>query len=72
MPNFLKEFVLECDASRGGTGAVLMQKGKPIAFLSQHLKGRAKALSTYEKGDISYPLSSKKNRTSICGAGISS
>lgn len=30
-------------------GAVLMQQGQPIAFLSKALKGRALALSTYEK-----------------------
>jgi hypothetical protein len=32
-----------------GIGAVLMQNGRPIAFLSQALKGRALHMSTYEK-----------------------
>lgn len=34
MPNFEEEFVLECDASKEGIGAVLMQKGHPLAYIS--------------------------------------
>lgn len=32
-----------------GLGAVLIQEGKPIAFYSKHLKGKALHLSTYER-----------------------
>lgn len=46
MPNFEEEFMLECDASKEGIGAVLMQQGHPLAFISQGLKGRATNLST--------------------------
>jgi hypothetical protein len=34
-PNFTNIFVLECEASRKGTGVVLMQQGKPLDFTSK-------------------------------------
>jgi hypothetical protein len=53
LPDFTKPFVIECDASGSGLGAVLMQDAHPIAFLSKALKGRALLLSTYDKELVS-------------------
>lgn len=49
LPNFSQPFVIECDASGTTIGAVLMQSGCPIAFLSHTLEGRNLTLSTYEE-----------------------
>ncbi|XP_066365004.1 uncharacterized protein [Miscanthus floridulus] len=48
-PDFSKPFVVETDASGHGIGAVLMQNGHRLAFLSKALGPRSRGLSTYEK-----------------------
>jgi hypothetical protein len=47
--NFSKPFALETDASDSGIGAVLLQEGHPLAFLSKALGPKSKGLSSYEK-----------------------
>jgi len=47
--DFKEQFVTETDASDIGIGAVLMQKGQPIAYLSKALAQDHKHLSIYEK-----------------------
>ena len=40
---------METDASENGFGAVLMQSGHPIAYLSKPVCAKNQGLSTYEK-----------------------
>jgi len=47
-PDF-SEFILEMDACDIGVGVVLIQEGKPIAYLSQALTLRHLGLSIHDK-----------------------
>jgi hypothetical protein len=49
LPNFARPFVIEIDACDTGVGAVLMQDGHPLAFLSKALGPKLRGLLTYEK-----------------------
>nr|GEY74049.1 gypsy/Ty3 retroelement polyprotein [Tanacetum cinerariifolium] len=49
LPDFSKEFTLETDASGVRLGAVLLQEGHPIAFLSKTLSSKHQLMSTFEK-----------------------
>lgn len=49
LPNFNETIEVEIDASDVGIGEVLMQKGRPIAFLSKALWESHKHMSIYEK-----------------------
>nr|GEZ42717.1 integrase, catalytic core [Tanacetum cinerariifolium] len=48
LPDFNEVFIIETDASGVGIGALLQQKGHPIAFLSKTLAPKHQVLSTYE------------------------
>jgi predicted alpha/beta hydrolase len=49
LPDFAAQFTIETDACEYGIGAVLLQKGHPLAFVSKSLGPRNRGLSTYEK-----------------------
>ena len=34
IPNFEKTFIIEFDVSRKGVGALLLQDGRPVAYMS--------------------------------------
>jgi len=47
--DFKQPFVLECDASGEGFGAVLTQGGNPIAFESRKMLPHVRFYSLYDK-----------------------
>lgn len=49
LPDFSKDFQIQIDASNRGMGAVLLQQGHPLAFVSKALGPRTGGLSTCEK-----------------------
>jgi len=63
--DFSKQFVIETDASDKGFGAVLMQDGHPISYLSKFVCSKNRALSTYEKECMAVLLAVEKWRPYI-------
>ncbi|GJW14002.1 transposon ty3-G gag-pol polyprotein [Tanacetum coccineum] len=62
LPDFTQPFVVETDASGVGVGALLQQKGHPIAYMSKTLSLKHQSLSTYEKEFLAVLLALEKWR----------
>ena len=60
LPNFSLQFVIETDASGVGIGAVLMQQGHPLAFISKALSPAHQSLSAYDKEMMAILFAVKK------------
>ncbi|GJU54847.1 putative reverse transcriptase domain-containing protein [Tanacetum coccineum] len=58
LPEGSKDFVVYCDASHKGLGAILMQREKVIAYASRQLKIHVKNYTTHdlELGSVVFAL----------------
>lgn len=70
MPDLTQPFVVETDASKTGIGAVLMQGGRPIAYLSKGLGNKGSSLSTYEKEFLAILLAIEKREHYLEGGSL--
>jgi hypothetical protein len=67
LPDFNKLFVVECDASCIGIGAILMQDSKSKAYFSQAIKGKNLSRSTYKKEMMALIAAVQKWRMYLLG-----
>jgi hypothetical protein len=68
LPHFTLPFVLECDASDEGIGAVLMQGGHPIVFESWKLSQLERLYSIYDNEMLAIMHALTKFRQYLVGS----
>ena len=69
-PNFNEEFVIHTDASHTQLGAVIAQRGRPIAFYSRKLKPEQTRYTTTERELLSIVETLKEFRNILLGQKI--
>eukprot|EP00252_Welwitschia_mirabilis_P018607 TRINITY_DN4131_c0_g3_i1.p2 TRINITY_DN4131_c0_g3~~TRINITY_DN4131_c0_g3_i1.p2 ORF type:complete len:147 (+),score=24.52 TRINITY_DN4131_c0_g3_i1:3-443(+) len=67
LPNFHLPFMIECDVSMEGIGAVLMQQGHPIAYFSKGFSFSNRFKSAYDRELLALVLAIKKWRHYLLG-----
>nr|CAD1823330.1 unnamed protein product [Ananas comosus var. bracteatus] len=67
LPDFATEFIVETNASGVGVGAVLLQKGQLIAFMSKPLSPTNRLLSAYEREMLAIVIAVQKWRPYLVG-----
>lgn len=67
LPNFQLEFCVDINAFGFGIGAMMQQKGMPMAFFNKGIGMRHQALSIYEKDMLLVLLAVKKWHAYLVG-----
>jgi len=67
LPDFNSEFIIECDASIEGVGAILLQQGHPIAFYSKGFSFSNRYKSAYDRELLALVLAVQKWRHYLLG-----
>ncbi|KAD2805340.1 hypothetical protein E3N88_38717 [Mikania micrantha] len=60
LPDFSQPFVVECDASSEGVGAILIQEGHPVAYFSKGFSTNNKLKSAYDRELLALVLAVQK------------
>jgi hypothetical protein len=68
LPDFSEKFIVETDASDYGIGAILSQRGRPIAYLSKALGPTKRAWSIYSKEMLAIMEAIRAWRTYLLGS----
>jgi hypothetical protein len=71
MPDFSRQFIVDCDASGTAFSAVLHQGEGPLAFFSRPFAARHSKLAAYER-ELIGPVQAVRHKRPYLWAGVSS